>query len=147
MLTFDEFGHLIADQPIESDLAEVEAVFVFNEKRRLIFADLLAFLEELTAMGIGDFQVWIDGSFVTKKVNPKDMDCVFFLNYQVFDKNESRLRQIRNDYKLAIDSYFIPIFPENHPHFNHYNLDRVDWLFLFSRDRQRRKKGFLQLEF
>ncbi len=147
MLTFDEFGHLAPVQPIESDLTELEAVFVFNERRQWLFNGLKDFQNLLAGWYKGSFQIWVDGSFVTKKPFPKDVDIVVFIDFQWYEDkgNESLIHLLKGI--PTVDAYFIPVFPENHPHFKLYNLDRIDWLFLFSRNRQKQKKGFLQLNF
>lgn len=81
MLTFDEYGHLMPDQPIESTLEELEAVFTFNEHRKLIFNKLLDFFAEVGSLEISSFLGWIDGSFVNQKEIPRDADLVLFLDF------------------------------------------------------------------
>jgi hypothetical protein len=59
----------------ECVLAEVEAAFVFNERRRDLWQQLLSYLGEL-----GSFDritaIYLDGSFVTDKADPGDIDIV-----------------------------------------------------------------------
>ncbi len=145
MLTFDEFGQLTPDQPIESELSAVENVFVFNETRRLIFAELLGFLEIIKSWEIGHFQVWLDGSFVTKKELPRDVDIAVFMDAKSYERNENLLYLVKKT--PLIDAYFISVYPEDHPLFHRTESDLAYWFNLFSKDRKRRRKGFIQINF
>ena len=53
-------------------LAEVETVFATTPRRRLLFEGLRQALENLARAGVR--RVFIDGSFVTTKANPNDVD-------------------------------------------------------------------------
>ena len=53
-------------------LEEVEAVFAKTPKRRTLFEGLKRTLENLKGAGVR--RVYIDGSFVTDKVEPNDID-------------------------------------------------------------------------
>lgn len=53
--------------------------FAFSHRRPMLLAGLKKFLDELTALAIrGD--VWFDGSFVTEKIDPDDIDLVVVLD-------------------------------------------------------------------
>jgi hypothetical protein len=53
-------------------LAEVEAVFVTTPRRRDLFEGLRRAVQNLSAAGVR--RVFIDGSFVTTKADPNDID-------------------------------------------------------------------------
>jgi len=53
-------------------LAEVEMVFVTTPRRRVLFEGLRRALQNLAAAGVR--RVFIDGSFVTTKADPNDID-------------------------------------------------------------------------
>jgi hypothetical protein len=53
-------------------LAEVEAVFVTTPRRRRLFEGLRRALQNLHAAGVS--RILIDGSFVTTKADPNDVD-------------------------------------------------------------------------
>jgi hypothetical protein len=53
-------------------LAEVEAVFVTTPRRRRLFEGLRLAIQNLHAAGVR--RVFIDGSFVTTKADPNDID-------------------------------------------------------------------------
>jgi len=59
----------------EGTLAEVRTRYGYNPKRRAILEGLSEVLERLAGKGVQT--VWIDGSFVTSKLRPGDVDVVF----------------------------------------------------------------------
>ncbi|HPA46251.1 MAG TPA: hypothetical protein PLG59_10500 [bacterium] len=68
---FDSNGNLSPGVHFVS-LEDVERTFAWNAHRRMLFAGLKEALTNLAKAGIR--RVWIDGSFVTRKENPKDID-------------------------------------------------------------------------
>ncbi|MFN0033750.1 MAG: DUF6932 family protein [Saprospiraceae bacterium] len=146
-MNFDEHGNLTPSQPIESDLREVEDVLVFNEHRRRLFEELLSFVDQLLALDLSGFHIWLNGSFTTLKPKPRDIDAVIFISYREHAAKCQILSELKKKFSGLIDAYFVPVCPESHPDFRLYNSDRIDWLFLFSSDRDRRKKGFLEIKF
>lgn len=115
------------------------------------YLNLIAdFSEQITS----NFTVWIDGSFVTKKVNPNDIDLVIFLEASVFQEKEVELKSLELKYKAEdMDLYFVKIYPENHKKYTLYKLDKADWNFLFTktkrhaRTRKSFSKGFLSIKY
>lgn len=63
------------------DEAQLDAHFVdpFNGSttRRMLVSGLRAYLSALRRAGV-EFEVWLDGSFTTQKVDPNDVDLVVF---------------------------------------------------------------------
>jgi hypothetical protein len=86
MLQFDEKGHLIPYDIIELTLAEFEVFFVEGLEdrahRRGLFDNYLRYLEALKAVVEAPFYQWVDGSFVTLKSSPKDIDVLTFIEYE-----------------------------------------------------------------
>jgi len=147
MLQFDEYGNLAPDQPIESDLGEVETVFVFNAHRRQLFSRLMLFLEDISTIGCDPIEAWVDGSFVTQKNQPNDIDVVLFVDYQIFELIEARLYELKKSYKKENDAYFVCVYPDTHDLHRLTRSDRIYWLNQFSDDRMGRKKGIIQIYF
>jgi len=147
MLTFDEFGSLTPDQPIESDLKEVESVLVFNERRRELFTTLLDFLNEMPTLGFEKFELWIDGSFATLKANPGDIDIVAFLDFGKHEVHEKQLKLIVKKFLPKLDIHYVISYPENHRLAVRTQFDRIEYLHLFLRDREKRRKGLIQINF
>jgi hypothetical protein len=82
-ISFDNRGFLQSDKPIEIKLSEIEQYFVedfpFETSRRYLWAEMTRFLEDFSNIITQDYDCWIDGSFVTKKWSPQDIDIVIGL--------------------------------------------------------------------
>ena len=68
---FDAHGNLPPGVYLTS-LADIEERFAWNSRRRKLFLGLKAALKNLARSGVK--QVWINGSFVTSKEFPNDID-------------------------------------------------------------------------
>lgn len=53
--------------------------FVNQDKRKQLIERFILLLEKVESIGI-KFEVWIDGSFVTEKIEPNDIDVAFFFD-------------------------------------------------------------------
>ena len=133
-------------QNILSDLDEFEKHFVFNQHREALFQKYLSYLIDLQLIGIGDFIQWIDGSFVTKKKMPNDIDIVTFIAADFYNLYQQELIDLNKKYQ-GLDFYYIKDFPLDHPKQMIGDFDRKEWLFLFSTDRKKQNKGFIELKF
>ena len=89
-LNFDEHGNLFPYESIEIDLATLETYFVTafpkSRTRKRLFENYLRYIYRFQDEVFPFFEQYINGSFVTKKENPKDIDIVTFLDYQVYEK-------------------------------------------------------------
>lgn len=155
MIEFDENGFLKPYDIIETDLATIEKIFVedvpLSSTRKAIFESYLSYNEELRKIIPAGFMQWIDGSFVTKKRNPKDIDIVTFVDFEVYNANEKQideLRRTRQTTNRIIDGYFVKVYSENHKNRNWYDIDRMQWIFTFNQVKNSKlSKGFLQINF
>ena len=153
-MDFDASGHLTPYIVLETTLDAFEAVFVdgFPEShtRRRIFGLYLGYVEELRGIVGGGFVQWVDGSFVTRKVNPGDIDFVTFLNADVYARHEQRIEELRQRRCLPnslTDGYFVNVYPEGHPRRSWYESDRLRWRHDFGTSLAKRPKGIVQLNF
>ena len=148
-LQFDKNGCLEPYDIILTDLDILEASLVTNEYRRMIFEDYLMFLENLKQLGIGTFYQWIDGSFVTKKYKPNDIDVVTFIEYQAFNKREKLFSELYwNRKQSKVDSCFVRVYPDDHEFSIRTKYDQVEYLHDFTRDnRNKLEKGIIQINF
>jgi len=145
MLAFDDFGNLTPDQLIVSDLSEVEQTFVFNEHRRQLFEIFIEFLGHIRSVGLKGFDLWIDGSFATRKLNPMDIDLVFFLDHGDYQAHQKTICDFTDAFAPSLDVYIVSVYPSDHPFFVRTQFDRIEYLHLFSRDRSKKRKGFVQI--
>ena len=68
---FDKDGNLPSGI-YQATLIEIEVAFAYNLKRKGHFEHLKLLINDLSAIGCKT--IYIDGSFITKKLLPKDMD-------------------------------------------------------------------------
>ena len=101
---------------------------------------------------MGNFFQWIDGSFVSTKSKPNDIDIVTFIDFKIHEKYFKEITNLQKQF-TGLDTYFVKIFPENHSSEFVYKLDRTEWDFQFSFSRKNpktgksSKKGFVQINF
>lgn len=74
---------------IDTDLATIERVCVLerpnNQSRAFLFSRLIIYFQKLALLGV-TLRVWVDGSFVTSKETPGDIDIFVWLNDEEMDK-------------------------------------------------------------
>lgn len=165
-LIFDWRGHIEPPRLVDLSMAELEENFVSNltesTTRQPIFDAFKKYNADLIEMvGTPLFQ-WIDGSFVTKKLNPNDIDFVTFWDYKIYEPNRDLLetRFVKDKSKITafhasyqnLDAFAVPVYPESHKRFNSYKFDYGYWFELFYKTRENRigkafKKGFIQLNY
>lgn len=155
-MEFNQYGYLLPYGPISSDLTTLERVFVeeFSESvtRRRLFDNYQAFTDQIRTLLPVGYTQWVDGSFVSRKRDPGDIDLLTFVDTTDYDRHEQTFRQLRADYKgraAPLDLYFLRVYPDGHRYRIQYESDRVQWLFDWSRTYKppRRDKGFIELTF
>lgn len=154
MIEFDENGFLKPYGPSRTDLDTLEQVFV-NEfttstTRREHFERFREYNERLRVLMSVELVQWIDGSFVSRKTNPNDIDVLTFVDDQLFTQHGQALKLLKNEFDKGagrVDAYFIRVYPDGHLYRNHYESDRVQWLFDWGRtnSRPRKNKGLIEL--
>ncbi len=88
-LSFDSDGLLVPYTAVISDLKSFKKTFVSgfpgSTTRGGIFGNYLDWLATFrSSVCEAGFYQWIDGSFVTRKNNPNDLDIVTFVDSRVF---------------------------------------------------------------
>lgn len=159
MLIFNHSGVLIPDNKIISDLAELKTEFVDgipSGKRMDLFNRLLKYNEDLQkVLGFCGFVQWINGSFVTKKVNPGDIDLVTFIETEKILEIGSSIDPFRfpnSESIYGVDAYIIEVYPSDEPDYFRTVSDKAYWADRFSKTRRDRngnklRKGFLEIRF
>ncbi len=154
-LNFDEFGNLTPYQAIEVNVDTLEAYFVTafpnSKTRKRLFENYLRYIYRFQDEVFPFFEQYINGSFVTQKENPKDIDLVTFLDYEVYQKRGDKVLDKFWSFSLedeGIDAYPVEDFPKGHPEFKETQLAKAKWENVYSKDRQLvRTKGFLKIIF
>lgn len=117
--------------------------FINQEKRLKLIERFSYLIEKVEEIGIS-FEVWIDGSFVTNKEEPNDIDIAFF-----YDPNAANLlpadkkiifQEVANNsiskYRYNCDVYFLP----------NDSIDlRSYWRGWFGFTRTEKAKGFARI--
>jgi len=127
--------------------------FPNSTSRVPIYAQWQTLLEAIERM-IKVEEQWIDGSFVTKKENPGDIDLVSHVDGPTLEQlgpvDQMLLHGVlaghqSRDLHLC-DSFFIAIYPEGHPARPIYEQALSIWESIFGTDRGGDPKGFVELQ-
>ena len=154
-LDFDEYGNLTPYKAVEVDLATFEAYFVTafpkSTTRKRLFENYLRYIYRFQDEVFPFFEQYINGSFVTKKENPNDIDIVTFLDFEVYQKRDNRVLNKFWSFSLeaeGIDAYIVKEYPDNHLFYPETKAFKKEWINRYSRDFPfDRKKGFLKITF
>ena len=154
MLNFNENGYLSPFEAIATEVSTAKSAFTFNEHRGVIWSYFEGFALELQNMLQMPFSIWVNGSFTTQKAPPNDLDCVVFIDFEVYETHKKALFLLQSKYEIMnIDSYLVIKYPQNHSKYSIYQLDKQDWFYLFGNTKRdvysglSYSKGFLQLNF
>ncbi len=159
-LKFDKKGHLIPYERINLRIEDFEEFFInnFNTKstRKGIFQSYLKFINDFKEEITSDFTQWIDGSFVTQKTNPRDIDFVTLIEHEVYKEKRSEIddkfRLSRANEIYNVDAYTIEIYPEGHGKHSISKIDLVYWDNWFSKTKKNWakktfSKGYIEIRF
>lgn len=141
-LEFDQYGHLMPYELVETDIKIFEQYVLFSQERLKIYTEFKQLIQQLKLEALTE--IWIDGSFITLKPNPRDMDLVIFIEAADYERQEILLSTLRQRSKY-LDIYFVKSYSQDHPKFFLTNFDKMDWQSFFGRNRQNIKKGIIKL--
>ena len=119
------------------------SVFVGSTTRRLLIDNFRMYLSQIRQIAV-NFEIWIDGSFVTEKPNPNDIDIVVFASSNELNvlssQDQLRLRSLldRNNVRqaLGLDVLFAVAEDTN---------VRSYWRGWYGFDRNERPKGIARI--
>lgn len=154
-LTFDSNGNLTPYEIINLDLKIFKKNFVdpFNNSntRVPIFNGYLRYCSDFGEQITDDFFQWLDGSYVTAKENPSDIDLIVLVNSDTANKNSrvyNFLTIFSNSKKrYFVDAYKIDVYPETDPRHKETMNDFKYWLDWFCKDRAGNPKGIIQIQY
>lgn len=157
MLHFTKNGFLIPDNNIAVSVDDLNRYFVEgipSDTRGEIFVKYLKYSDELkNVLGLKTLKQWINGSFVTKIKNPKDIDLITFVDFDLRTRFANELKQFEakgaND-NFGVDAYLLTAFPTGHEKNFLFESDRAYWMEMFTRTRRdksgrKHRKGFLEI--
>jgi hypothetical protein len=152
-LTFNSYGLLTPAEAIPADMEVLKRHFVDafpkSKTRARLYTNFEKYIDQLQKEVFPWFEVWLDGSFVTAKENPNDLDIVVLLDYQV---QQIKRKELEKYYsfsleKEGIDAYIVPVFAEEHTFFEVSESQKALWLKRFTENRNEGLKGFLVMNF
>lgn len=115
--------------------SEVAARFAGFGPRQDIFDGFLRLRREAESLGLAGLQ-WVDGSFVTAKAEPGDLDVVTFCDYGLLNRLGPRIQpfytRALSAEKASVrsygcDTYAVPTCASDHPYFPVFEKWRVYW--------------------
>lgn len=160
MILFDSLGHLTPYNRIEIDIKVFRTNFVDDfpesDTRQLLFENYLRYNEDLQQALECNYYQYVNGSFVTEKRNPQDIDLVSFVSSDMLLGKEQILeekflaRNAMTEYKM--DAYLVVLYPNAHPFYSRTVSDIAYWnhwfgFSKFDHKRKRSSKGFLLVNF
>lgn len=104
-------------------------------------------------VGVDRLEQWINGSFVTTKAEPNDIDLVTFLDAKLVEQHAKKLGAFLNaDGKrnYGVDGYVVKLYADDHQLHMRTVSDRTYWNYWFSTTKpnhrkKRFSKGFINL--
>jgi hypothetical protein len=137
--------------------SDLEATFVtafpYSSTRGDIMKGYKKHSQEVLTL-VGPCEQLLDGSFVTNKNDPGDVDMVLFVDATVIDNlNPAQRAELfalaagpRTKATHMCDAYFCLTFPETHPQFAQFRQMRKYWMGEFGFDRSEVPKGIVQIQ-
>lgn len=90
-------------------------------------------------------EIWVNGSFLTQKMDPADVDLVVVVQAASWPGTGQQRhimgRIARKDFTAICDSYLIVEYPIGHPHYGTTELMRAYWIKQFCFNRTEEMKG------
>lgn len=97
-------------------------------------------------------EIWVDGSFLTEKLEPQDVDFVLRIEADVYDNGTREQREVINwlndDLKSSYfcDSYWFPVYPRSHPNYGIGEDLEAYWMKQWGLSRTDNVKGIAVIE-
>lgn len=157
MFSFNTAGLLMPSSVIESTLVEFEECFAIDspsDVRRILFKQYINYKNSLKELcNKSELKQWIDGSFVTKKLNPFDIDLITFIDFETVKAKERELKEFIypiSSISYVLDCYIVIVYPEDHKFHFIYKSDCSYWINQFdktkpNRSHKRIPKGFIEI--
>ncbi len=159
MLSFDKRGNLQPPQKTVLDIPTFESHFVdkfkISNTRKRLWENFKEFSKKIQREVAPQFSVWVDGSFVSLKIDPRDLDAVFWLDLKFA---ESKMEILDNHFftkniksRLGLDVFYGIEYPENHKLRFFNEMNQVYWAEIYGHTPcdsvgNQLEKGFIELK-
>jgi hypothetical protein len=118
MIAFNKQGNLEGDKIQKIELNDFETQFItnFNKSttRAIIFIEFKKLISEIKKVLNTEFYILIDGSFVSNKENPNDIDFIFVIPNEhledqiILDQIKVKFYHFKKKKNRILDFYIIP---------------------------------------
>jgi hypothetical protein len=118
-----------------------------------LFGKYAEFNEKLKSFHPEAYYQWVDGSFVSKKELPGDIDFVTFVNWERFKFLKSKMLHLQREYSEWLDISYAVDYPASHSLHNITLILKDEYHHLYGSTRQHplsklsRPKGYLLIKF
>ncbi len=153
--TASEYPAILPPSLKKMTLGELKQIcvddFPSSKTRKNLFDQLVIIIKELNNKTIkGD--IWIDGSFLTQKIDPNDIDILLYISndfYENAGKEQKEIinwvnRNLRNSHKCH--SYVSVIRQKDDPQYWLGQYMHAYWMRQFGFDRENQMKGIAVIE-
>lgn len=151
-MNFNKKGNVI---PTGKNIIEYEEFLIFysshkiNKTRRKLLSNFKDIVRLFKENSQNDFKVWVGGSFITTKDKPQDIDAVFFLNTNDYNKNIESIQFIyQNADFLKMDISFKNYHKNSEDTMNQYSIKELENIFCYDRisdDYNFDEKGYFEI--
>ena len=159
-MTYDFRGNLTPYTVIEMDFDNFQKHFVKafpdSTTRLFIFGEYERYLSAFRELITEDFLQWIDGSFVSQKQNPRDIDIVTWIDFEIYQSKKELISKhfIGNaiSFNFKVDNYILQNYPKNHEEYAYSMAQKAYWKDFFGHTRPNRagnklETGFVEIKF
>lgn len=147
-LRFNQYGNLEGGILTDVTLEDIKTTLVSNfpnsETRPENYQLLIDFLSNLDKNIIT--RLWLDGSFCTKKENPKDIDILLFFKHSL--ETRDYINQIIDEANTKLDIYPIgdkDFIEKTRPIYTHMLHNEKYWMGQFGFDEDGNHKAIIEL--
>ncbi len=154
-MDYDIQGNLLPPGQIEINDVEFRLSFVDaypkSVNRPMIYQGYLQYKSTIENTVTVDFEQWINGSWVSNKPNPNDIDLVILVGLPDVKPDIFVHNQLLNKYgskdKYHVDAYLIIVCPEDDPRYDVLTKKTMEyWDKWWSHDRNNNEKGYIVLK-
>lgn len=159
-MQYDSNGNLTPSGKIEVDAEDFKRHFVDaypeSATRQRIYEGFQAYQETLLNVFGCNVEQWIDGSWVSNKQDPNDIDVVSLIDSEFIESDEVYFNKMYSNKlltvfgskdKFMVDAYAFILFPEDDPRYDLVTRKMmVYWDDWWSHDSDHNEKGYIVLK-
>lgn len=124
--------------------------FPESTTRAHIFDNFQRYIYQFSDIVFPYFEQWVDGSFITNKMNPKDIDFVTFIDHKVYETRGDEIMDEFWSFSLEsqnLDAFIIKEYSKRSSNYHNFLKVKRYYSDLFKKDRTGFPKGIIQLKF